>query len=66
MTCAYIYARKYLIIFSNLNDMVPLFLFNMKTNVIMNVMMYVMCRKRLELLGKITSNDGQPQVEDKC
>jgi hypothetical protein len=30
----------------------------------MNVMMYVMCRKILELLGKTTANDGKPQVGD--
>jgi hypothetical protein len=42
---AYIYARTYLRMFSNLNDMVHVFLFNMTINVIMNVMMYVMCRK---------------------
>jgi hypothetical protein len=68
VTSAYRYARTYLRMFSNLNDMVHVFLFNMKIgNVIMNVMMYVMCRKILELLGKTKlSNDGQPQVEDKC
>jgi hypothetical protein len=25
-----------------------------------------MCKKRLDLLGKMVSNDGQPQVEEKC
>jgi hypothetical protein len=66
VTSAYRYARTYLKMFSNLNAMVHVFLFNMTTNVIMNVMMYVMCRKILELLGKTTANDGQPQVEDNC
>jgi hypothetical protein len=38
----------------------------MIANVIMNVMMYFMCRKRMELLGKTTANDDQPRVEDNC
>jgi hypothetical protein len=50
--------------FSNLNVVVHVFLFNMTTNVIVNVMMHDICRKILELLGKTTANDGQPQVED--
>jgi hypothetical protein len=36
----------------------------MTTNIIMNVMMYVMRRRRLELLGKIDANNGPPWVED--
>jgi hypothetical protein len=45
--------------------MVDVFLFNMKTKVITNVVIYVMCRKRLEFSGKTTSNDAQSQVEYK-
>jgi hypothetical protein len=37
----------------------------MTTDIIVNVMMHVVCRKILELLGKTTANGGQPQVEDK-
>jgi hypothetical protein len=53
VTSAYRYARTYLRIFSNLNAMVHVLLFNMKANVIMNVTMYVICRKRLKLLGRL-------------
>ena len=37
------------------------FLFNVMTNIFM---MYVMCRKKLELLRKTIANDGQPQAKD--
>jgi hypothetical protein len=41
--------------------MIHAFLFYMTTNIFF---IYVMCRNKLELLGKIVSSDGQPQVED--
>jgi hypothetical protein len=41
--------------------MIHAFLFYMMTNIFV---MYVMCRKKLELLGKKVVNDGKPQVED--
>jgi hypothetical protein len=37
------------------------FLFYLTTNIFM---MYVMCRKKLELLRKTIDNDGQPQAKD--
>jgi hypothetical protein len=55
----------YLKCFVDLNAMVHAFLFNMITDIIVNVMMHVMCRKGLELLGRTIANGGQPQVEDK-
>jgi hypothetical protein len=42
--------------------MIHAFLFYMMTNIFV---MYVMCRKKLKLLGKIVTNDGKPQEEDK-
>jgi hypothetical protein len=46
--------------FIGLNAMAHAFIFNMKTNITMNVIMLVMCRKILELLGKTIVNGGQP------
>jgi hypothetical protein len=41
--------------------MILAFLFYITTNIFM---MYVMCRKKLELLRKTIANDGQPQAKD--
>ena len=41
--------------------MIQAFLFYMTTNIFM---MYVMCRKKLELLRKTVANDGRPQEKD--
>jgi hypothetical protein len=41
--------------------MIHAFLFYMMTNIFV---MYVMCRKKLKLLGKTITNDGKPQAED--
>ena len=41
--------------------MIQAFLFYMTTNIFV---MYVMCRKKLELLRKTIVNDGQPQAKD--
>ena len=37
----------------------------MTTDINLNVMMHFMCRKVLELLGKDSTNGGQPQAEDR-
>jgi hypothetical protein len=47
--------------FIDLNAMICAFLFYMMTNIFV---MYVMCRKKLELLRKTFANDGQPQEKD--
>jgi hypothetical protein len=41
--------------------MIHTFLFYATTNIIV---MYVMCRKKLELFRKTVTSDGQPQTED--
>jgi hypothetical protein len=43
--------------------MIHAFLFYMMTNIIV---MYVMCRKKLKLLGKTVTNGRKPQEEDEC
>jgi len=48
--------------FIDLNAMIHAFLFYMTANIFV---MYVMCRKKLKLLEKIITYDGQPQTEDK-
>jgi hypothetical protein len=45
----------------DLNVMIHAFLFYVTNNIFV---MYVMCRKKLELLRKTVSNDGQPHAED--
>ena len=41
--------------------MIQAILFYIMTNIFV---MYVMCRKKLDLLRKTVANDGQPQAED--
>jgi hypothetical protein len=43
--------------------MIHAFLFYMKNNIIV---MYVMCRKKLKLLGKTITNGRKSQEEDEC
>jgi hypothetical protein len=58
VTSAYRNARTYLRMFVNLNVMIHALLFHMTTNIIVNVMMYVMCRKDWICWVRTTTNGG--------